>query len=153
MNEGVIIIVGRFMADGYIEQPALVKDNDPINGLDASYIDEHGNEAQVANVKYVSDVTEGEDYWRETFPEDFTDQKPVRGQIVWVSWAREEELSEVVMGIAATCPEPFVNEDQNLRVLFRTNRNRIRTLVAQSQASPCDSFWSVDMPAAVYCDD
>lgn len=148
MSKDDIVVFGQWTGDGYGERFAIVRDIDPTTidlryGLNGDVFTEQG-------VKSVEDATEGEDYWRAATPVDFTDQRPVSGQVVWVSHAREEENSNIYRGIVLSSPEAFGSLETPLRTIFG---GRTRTLLPEAQAAPCDSFWAVEEPTPVYCDD
>lgn len=140
----MIVIFGKKYPEGYLEYFAIVIDP---NGL--RYVSQ-GQVRSEDNVKHINDIAPDDDYWRETEPADFTDQRPVSGQIVWVSYAREEQNSDIYQGIVVGSSEAFGNLNTPLKTAFG---RRTRTLLPQSQAGPCDSFWAVEEPAPVYCDD
>lgn len=148
MNENDIVVFGRWIGSAYVEYLAIVRDIDPTtinlrHALNGDAVFEFG-------VLPADQVIEGQNYWRETTPEDFTDDSPVSGQVVWVSYAREEANSEVSQGIVLSSLSAFGDLDLPLRVIFG---HRTRTLLPRSLAGSCDSFWSVNQPAPVYCDD
>lgn len=148
MTEDDIVVFGQWTGDGYGERFAIVRDVNP-NDIDLRY-GLNGNAFTQQGVKSADDAVEGEDYWRAAAPDDFTDQSPVSGQVVWVSHAREESDSEIYRGVVLSSPEAFGSLETPLRTIFG---RRTRTLLPEAQAASCDSFWAVEEPTPVYCDD
>lgn len=148
MNEDEIVIYGKWEGAGYGEHFAIVRSVNQ-NDIDVRYASS-GAAVTVDGVKSAAVASSGEDYWRAAEPEDFTDQRAVSGQVVWVSHAREEENSDIYQGIVLSSTEAFGNPNVPLRTAFG---RRTRTLLPQSQAGACDSFWAVSEPEPVYCDD
>lgn len=159
MNPGDMILVGRWNGQAYLEYVGQVK-SVSAQTIDARVFNGIGGVDDVNNVKRDEEATEGDEYWR-PIPNyeggsNVNRGKPMPEQVVWVSEAKEEADSNILLGFVLSVqggandyPDGLV-----LRVAFRSgNRNRIRTLVAQAQASPCDSFWAPEQPQPVYCDD
>lgn len=148
MNQNDIVVFGKWLGDGYLESFAIVRDINPAS-IDLRY-GVNGEALYESDVRLDHDAIEGQDYYRESIPIDFTDQSPVSGQVVWVSYASEEANSRIYQGVVLSSPEAFGSMEKSLRVAFS---HRTRTLLPQSQATACDSFWSVEQSAPVYCDD
>jgi len=146
MNKNDIIIFGKWFGDGYGEYFAIVR-RIRCNRISLRY-GFNGEAKYERKVKHVDDVNEGDNYWREAVPIDFTDQSPVSGQVVWVSCARDGRNSRIYQGIVLSSPEAFSTPEKSLRTAFG---RKTRTLLPQSQATVCDSFWSVEQPDPVYC--
>lgn len=148
MNENDIVVFGKWFGFGYGEYFAIVRDIHP-NNIDLRY-GLNGNTVSVNSVVPDTSAIEGQNYYRSATPEDFTDESPVSGQVVWVSYAREEANSDIYQGVVLSSPDAFADLVSPLRVAFG---RRVRTLLPQSLADACDSFWAVEEPAPVYCDD
>lgn len=155
MNEGDYIVFGKWLGDAYAEYIGYFRRYRWGNKIDLTASDGNGGYVRAYAVREADNATEGQDYYREQAPADLTDQLPLQAQPVWVSYAREGQNSRVLRGFVLSQPEQF-NLDGNIRAVFydtSRNRDRVRTLLPQVQALPCDSFWAAEEPQPVYCDD
>lgn len=153
MNEGDYIVFGKWLGDAYVEYVGYFRKFRWGNKIDLTASDGQGGYTNEYSVRVDQDADEGQDYYRELSPEELTDQKPLQAQPVWVSYAREERNSKIYRGLILSQPETFSLEGNMRTVFYDTNRNRdrVRTLVPQAQALPCDSFWASEEPQPVYC--
>lgn len=155
MNEGDYLVFGKWLGDAYAEYFGYFRRLRWGNKIDLTASDGQGGYTKEYGVRLDEDADEGQDYYRVATEADLTDQKPLQAQAVWVSYAREESNSRILRGFILSQNEPF-NLECNMRVVFYdtySNRDRVRTLLPQVEALPCDSFWAAEEPSPWYCDD
>lgn len=158
MNEGDFVRFGKWVGDGYSQFIGFYKW--PAWGaqrINLTTSDGQGGYSFERNVKHASDAVEGEDYWVETDedPTILDDKRALQGQTVYVSIAREGGDSRIFRGFVLSAPDKDAAKGERpLRICYfdtRRNRTRVRTLIPQHQAIPCDSFWAVDLPEPTFC--
>lgn len=160
MNEGDIVILGRWLGEGYGEYLAVVTDDGWGSNpkIDVAYTCGDGEYTRVYNVEEVGRVSEGEDYFRVDTavadPLPFNRQLPLIGKAVWVNYVSHDH-AHAYRGIVISVPDAPVAEWPVMRVVFydrRRRRRKVRTLLHGTSAIPCDNYWSDIEPAFHDCD-
>lgn len=152
MSPGDNVIISHWNGEAYLDYLGIVKRVRSGGRIDAMYSNGIGDINFAFWIKSADDAAQGETAWRASDLE-FNAALPLLGQPIWISKAREGQLSSVSRGIILSNNRTAPGLNQNLRVAYLTPWPRIRTFVPQEQATMCDDFWSITEPDPVFCDD